>query len=88
MTAATPHTCNPDAPGKPRPFGRKAPYGECRRCDELHDGAEPRSLAWVDAKRRQEAQDEQRVADLRAHFGPNGPHARGTCGPVCTFGDW
>jgi hypothetical protein len=36
---------------------------------------------------RREA-DAMRCAAIRAHFAPGGPHSRGACGPVCTFGDW
>ncbi|ASR39870.1 hypothetical protein BAY61_31790 (plasmid) [Prauserella marina] len=84
----TVHTCNPSDPGKPLPFGRKAEAGVCPRCDELRNGAPPRTLSWVDNVRRQEQEDAQRTRDIRAHFGPHGPHARGECGPVCTYGDW
>jgi hypothetical protein len=88
QTTNTRHTCNPDDPGMPRPFGRKAPKGECPRCDELHDGAPARRPDWVQRlgdRQRREALD---AADRRAHFAPGGPHARGECGPVCTAFDW
>jgi hypothetical protein len=41
----TKHTC-----GGPK-FGRLATKGECKRCDELHNGAKARS--WNVAKRNQ-----------------------------------
>jgi hypothetical protein len=65
----------------PLPFGQRRPRGECPRCDELHSGAKPRT------SHRQRNEDIDRLA-REAHFAPGGPHARGTCGPVCTFGDW
>lgn len=27
-------------------------------------------------------------AERQEHFGSSGPHQRGECRPVCTFGDW
>lgn len=72
----TQHTC-----GGPK-FGRLTP--DCPRCDELAAGAQPRT-SW--RSRRQQTQETQQRAH-QAHFAPNGPHARGACGPVCTFGDW
>lgn len=45
--ALTKHTCNSDRPGMPLPFGRKADLGQCPRCDELRQGAAPRSPGWV-----------------------------------------
>lgn len=80
------HTCTPD--GKALPFGRKAPVGQCPRCDQLHAGAAPRTLNWVESRNRTLADDVERGAAIRAHFAVNGPHAAGQCGPVCTFGDW
>ncbi len=85
----TVHTCNRNKPGHPLPWGKKAPEGQCPRCDELRAGAAPRSAPdWVDDRRRRAEHDRQRDADRRQHFAPTGPHARGACGPVCTFGDW
>jgi len=72
----TKHTC-----GGPK-FGRKTPG--CPRCDELIAGAAPRA-GWGDRKR---AQESQRNREIRAHFAPGGPHARGLCGPVCTAFDY
>lgn len=79
------HTCNG---GKGPFFGRLAKPGTCPRCDELHNGAERRSApAWVDDRNRRDSHDRQREAAAREHHAPNGPHARGVCGPVCTFQD-
>jgi hypothetical protein len=78
------HTCNPDKPGYPLPFGRR---GEnCARCDELAAGAAPRALPYDPTKTRK-ADDEQRSAEIRAHF-QSERHLSGGCGPVCTFGEW
>jgi hypothetical protein len=88
MTDTTKHTCNPAQPGKPMAFGKRAKPGACPRCDELRAGAEPRTLAWVDQKNSAAAADKARTAENRAHFAADGPHARGACGPVCTFGEW
>ncbi len=85
MSDTTPHTCTDT--GKPMPFGRKAPYGACARCDELHDGAPARKPAWVAAKERASQDDQRRAADIRAHFRSR-QHLSGGCGPVCTYGDW
>jgi hypothetical protein len=82
------HTCNPKSPGKPRPYGRRAPQGECPRCDELHAGATPRE---VPAHLRNAAQQHSGYpsdSERERHFAPGGPHRSGACGPVCTFGDW
>jgi hypothetical protein len=43
METVTRHTCNPNQPGKPLPFGKRAPAGDCPRCDELAVGAAPRA---------------------------------------------
>ena len=68
-------------------FGRKSPSGECARCDELRAGA-PSRAGWQKPYCTSKARDEARVlAGIEAHFAPSGPHARGECGPVCTFGD-
>lgn len=82
------HTCNPNRPGQPLPFGKRDPHGVCPRCKELDAGAEPRTLGWVESKRRQDEFDAARSAGISAHFAPGGPHARGECGPVCTAYDW
>jgi hypothetical protein len=67
----TKHTCNGPV------FGRLTEG--CARCDELRNGATP--IRW------KKSNDEQRRDEIRAHFAPNGRHALGLCGPVCTFGD-
>ncbi|MGW4784923.1 hypothetical protein [Streptomyces sp. NPDC004230] len=65
-------------------FGRRV--AGCPRCTELDAGAKP-----VRQNRRPERQQtggyptNREIAD---HFAPGSPHARGACGPVCTFGDW
>lgn len=60
----------------------------CPRCDELKAGAEPVRWSWRGDRERQERDEAQRRRSHEAHFAPNSPHARGQCGPVCTFGDW
>lgn len=67
-------------------FGRREPG--CARCAELTAGAAPRTNPGVEAKRRASEADADRLAEIRAHFAVGGPHATGTCGPVCTWGDW
>lgn len=62
----------------PQPFGKRMPYGDCPRCDALHDGAEPRQ-GW----RSRRGDDEQRAREIRAH-----DCQRSGCASVCTFGDW
>ncbi|GAB3161873.1 hypothetical protein [Amycolatopsis sp. cg9] len=86
MAEGTKHTCNSDRPGMPLSYGRRAELGVCPRCDELHAGAAPRTLAW--GGRAASAVVDDRSAEIRAHFAAGGPHSRGACGPVCTFGDW
>jgi|HubBroStandDraft_6_1064221.scaffolds.fasta_scaffold1349145_1 hypothetical protein len=76
-STTTKHTC-----GGPT-FGRKTPG--CPRCDELLAGDAPVTWDWADKKRRDEEMARRSIA---AHFAPGGRHARGECGPVCTFGDW
>jgi hypothetical protein len=77
------HTCNPGQPGKPLPFGKRAPIGTCERCDQLRAGADPIPGWGVDKV----DEDERRAAEIRAHFAGD-KHRSGGCGPVCTFGDW
>jgi hypothetical protein len=83
------HTCNPDRPGQPLPWGRKAPEGECARCDQLRAGATPREAppAIRKAAERKRA-DAAQVVAIQEHFRPGGPHSTGACGPVCTAFDW
>lgn len=81
--ATTKHTCN-DGDGPH--FGRLAPPGQCRRCDELRAGAEP--VRWRNSRRRDDA---QRRAELDEHFRSrrhNDPSDPNWCGRVCTFGEW
>lgn len=87
------HTCNPKAPGKPLPWGKKAPEGECGRCDQLRAGAEPRkahpAIRAAAAKRAGEQTNGYPAdSEREAHFAPGGPHQTGQCNPICTFGDY
>ena len=60
----------------------------CPRCQELIAGSKPRD-GWQKQYFSRKAQmDAQREAGIKAHFAPNGPHAQGLCGPVCTAFDW
>lgn len=77
------HTCNEADPGKPLPFGRRDPRGECLRCKQLDDGAESRT--WRGGAKAQN--EDCRSRELTAHFASE-KHRTGGCGPVCTFGDW
>ncbi len=83
----TRHECTLD--GKALPFGRKAPIGDCLRCDQLRAGAAPREAhPAIRAAATRRSDDDQRAAEITAHFAPGGPHSQGACGPVCTFGQW
>jgi hypothetical protein len=56
------HTCNGDIISG-LPFGKKAPVGQCRRCDELHNGSLPRtSTHSINAQ-----QDAQRLTAIKNH---------------------
>jgi hypothetical protein len=84
----TKHTCTDT--GRALPFGRKAPAGECPRCDELRAGADPTRFAGFDAKRLRAENDRQKDARRAAL------RARGLCicgaakdhMHVCTAGEW
>jgi hypothetical protein len=84
MTTTTKHTCTDT--GKALPFGRKAPEGECPRCDELRNGAEPVRFAGSD-RREADRQEARRAAANRA---------KGLCScgrlhsasDMCTYGEW
>jgi hypothetical protein len=67
-------------------FGRKDT--RCPRCRELLAGA-PARAGWQRDYYRQHA-EQARIERLafEAHFAPDGPHARGECGPICTAFDW
>lgn len=81
MTTA--HTCN-DGAGPY--FGRMTPG--CPRCDELIAGAEP--VRWSGSRSRYDwnrFDDLRRVAEINDHF-KSERHRSGTCGVVCTFGEW
>lgn len=81
------HTCNPGNPGQPLPFGRRG--ADCARCTELSSGAAPRTWSARRISLAKQATTDQRAtaAAIVAHFAPDGPHARGACGPVCTAFD-
>jgi hypothetical protein len=81
------HTCTSD--GRAQPFGRKAPRGECPRCDQLHDGAAPRSWAGTESARRNARYDRQEDDRRRANIAAG----RCACGQpsnhgICTYGEW
>lgn len=85
------HTCT--STGKPMPYGRLAPEGQCPRCDERRAekaaGIEARPApAWAEKARLRADNDRMASEAITDHFRPGGPHANGECGPVCTFGDW
>jgi hypothetical protein len=66
-------------------FGKKV--DGCPRCDELKAGAEP--VGWNRPRNERERTGGYPTSrEVTSHFAPNSPHARGECGPVCTFGDW
>lgn len=52
------------------------------------DTAAHRAAPRVRPSRRRPGLDDERRDSINAHFAPGSPHARGECGPVCTFGDW
>lgn len=80
------HTCTPN--GKALPFGRKAPEGQCPRCDELRAGAAPRAAhPAIQAGIDRRAREEQTRVEMNAHFASD-KHRGGGCGPVCTAFDW
>jgi hypothetical protein len=84
------HVCNPAKPGKPLPYGRKAPEGECPRCDQLRDGAEARPAPmWLSHYEALKTSDADRAAEIKAHFAPGGEHER-KCklSPITTCYDW
>jgi len=76
------HTCN-GSDGRPLPFGRLAPEGECARCDERRHGAPARPDHA--AHRRTPETERRDTEDRRTH--------RATCdacrtGGVCTAFQW
>lgn len=85
------HTCNPDRPGKPLPYGKPAP-NICARCaervEERKAGIAPRPAPYWVRNAITEHTGYPTDAERARHFGPGGPHRAGTCGPVCTFGDY
>lgn len=83
------HTCNPRNPGKPLPFGRKAPRGQCPSCDQLYAGRPPREAhPAIQAANRQRDLDAQSRRDWEDHIARK--HRNGRCvdGVSCTFGQW
>lgn len=78
------HTCNGDNPAG-LGFGRRAPRGECARCDALADGAPAR--ARFGGRQTAAQRDHDRCAEITAHFASD-RHRSGGCGIVCTFGDY
>lgn len=67
-------------------FGRKDM--QCPRCIEMATGAPARSGWQRDhfaMKAHNAAMDRQAI---KTHFAPDGPHATGKCGPVCTAFDY
>lgn len=87
------HTCT--STGKPLPYGKLAPAGQCARCDERRaekeEGIPARPApAWTERSRarQNDTSGYPSTSAINDHFRPGGPHARGECGPVCTFGDW
>lgn len=79
------HTCRA---GRGPAFGRLAPEGECKRCDELRAGAQPRQAhPSLQAAASRRADDEQHRREIADHF-RSSKHRSGGCGAVCTFGDW
>lgn len=61
------HTCNGDVISG-LPFGKKAPEGECRRCDELRAGAAVRTPRFVERKK----EEERTIEAIRKHYAPGG----------------
>lgn len=82
------HTCNGDVITG-LPFGRKAPEGKCRRCDELRNGAEVRKPAFVENIERRKKQEAQRSEEIRNHFAVGGKGwLMAKAGEVDTTFDW
>ena len=77
----TQHSCNG---GNGPMFGRRT--AGCPRCDELTAGAAPRTLHWVEARKRSEREQAGRAAAIRHHYS-SGECAR-TCNGVCVRFDW
>jgi hypothetical protein len=59
-------------------FGRPSPAGICPRCDELRNGAEPRT-GWR-SKRADAATDARWIREHNCRVAG--------CGPICTAFDW
>lgn len=85
-----PHTCNPNKPGHPLPFGRKAPKGVCGSCDQLRAGRPPREAPpAIRASNRRREQEEQTLRDMRSHNCVTaGCHKDGYGNRICTAFDW
>lgn len=83
------HTCNPRNPGKPIPFGRKAPEGQCASCDQLRAGRPPREAhPAIQAANRRRDLDEQSRHEWEDHIARKHHNGRCSDGVVCTFGQW
>jgi hypothetical protein len=83
------HTCNPKNPGKPLPFGRKAPRGQCPSCDQLYAGRPPREAhPAIQAANRRRDNDERARHEWDDHVARKHHNGRCADGPVCTFGQW
>lgn len=80
------HTCNPNNPGQPLPYGRKAPEGECRRCDQLRAGATRREAPpAIQATQRRRRHEEVEARRYREHDCAKAGCFRYENGPyVCT----
>jgi hypothetical protein len=83
------HTCNPNRPGRPLPYGRNNP-AICERCRELVNGAPRREApAWVARSQHRRTQEETSRRHLDAHL-DSPSHRNNTCngGLPCTYGQW
>lgn len=74
----TMHTCNGDVRSG-LPFGKKAPEGTCKRCDELRNGSKPRQT-MQSFKKEMEQREIEAIKNHNCKISG--------CGIVCTFGDW
>lgn len=85
-----PHTCNPNNPGKPLPFGRKAPEGKCESCDQLRAGRPPREAHPAIKAAQRKRDDEARLSEeIRRHnCVAAGCYRDGFGNIICTAFDW
>lgn len=87
-TATKPrHTCNPNRPGQPLPFGRPDPTGKCAGCleraAEREAGIPARTNSMVESLQRNARNDEKLAREIREH-----DCLTSNCGPVCTAFQW